>query len=356
MYLQKDTAAKIIEEISMILDYDLNIMDEKGAILASTDPSRVGMFHEGAWRIIRYHLKELCIYEDGQYHGCRKGINLPVFLNDQIIGVIGITGEVAEVMKYAKVLKKMTEILVLDLFSYHKKSQQEQALLFFINEWVNKEPAELLPAFRDELHSYGFSENAPFAVALVTPGQILQDAEPPVLSSCLCSCRGDVGVVICSTSQTEKLASFLKTSAQNAGQETFLASVGSVQPDYTGVKRSYNQARKLLTVKQGESGIFFYDNSTAELIFHDVLPEYKEALIRQLLPGFTEEEMVEFADFMNAYVQNNGSIGQIAKQLFVHKNTVQYKINKILRQTGKDPRVIQDVILLNMVAGWIRRP
>lgn len=39
MYLQKDTAAKIIEEISMILDYDLNIMDEKGAILASTDPS-----------------------------------------------------------------------------------------------------------------------------------------------------------------------------------------------------------------------------------------------------------------------------------------------------------------------------
>ena len=82
-------------------------------------------------------------YEDGQYHGCRKGINLPVFLNDQIIGVIGITGEVAEVMKYAKVLKKMTEILVLDLFSYHKKSQQEQALLFFINEWVNKEPCLL---------------------------------------------------------------------------------------------------------------------------------------------------------------------------------------------------------------------
>ena len=101
MYLQKDTAAKIIEEISMILDYDLNIMDEKGAILASTDPSRVGMFHEGAWRIIRYHLKELCIYKDGQYHGCRKGINLPVFLKEQIIGVIGITGEVAEVMKYA---------------------------------------------------------------------------------------------------------------------------------------------------------------------------------------------------------------------------------------------------------------
>ena len=40
MYLHKNTAEKIIQEISMILDYDINIMDEKGAILASTNPAR----------------------------------------------------------------------------------------------------------------------------------------------------------------------------------------------------------------------------------------------------------------------------------------------------------------------------
>lgn len=354
MYLHKDTAAKIIEEVSMILDHDINIMDEKGAILASTNPSRVGMFHEGAFQLIHSHLKELCIYEDGQYHGCRKGINLPVCLGDEIIGVIGITGEVAEVMKYGKVLKKMTEILVLDLFSYHKKSQQEQARLFFVNEWLHKEPDELPASFHDQLRNYGFSENAPFLAAVIQPARILEDAEQFAPSRCLCVQSGDMGIIIYNAKDVETLALFVKTAAHSAEADAYLCAVGSVQPDYRGVKQSYSQALKLQNLKKEQSGIFFYEDAAAELLLHDVSPEYKRILINQLLSDFTEEEIREFADFMEVYVKHNGSVSRIAEELFVHKNTVQYKIGKIQKKTGKDPRLIKDVILLDMVAGWVR--
>ena len=355
MYLQKDTATKIIEEVSMILDYDINIMDEKGAILASTDLSRVGMFHEGAFRIIHYKLKELPVYEDGQYQGCRKGINLPIYLKEKIIGVIGITGEISEVMKYGKVLKKMTEIIALDLFSYHKKSQLEQARLFFVNEWVNRDPSDFSSPFKEEMQTYGLSSKSAFTAALVTPATVLADADTLSDHDCVFIQNGEIGLVIYGTDNSEKIDRFIKKAAQNANQAAYLCTIGRPQKDYTKVKYSYQQARKLMNIKAGQTGIFSYEDCIAQLIFNDVDLEYKEILSDQVLYGFTEQEKLDFADFMDVYIQNNGAVNAIAEKLFVHKNTVQYKVNKILRKTGKDPRIIADAVILMMVAGWLRQ-
>lgn len=355
MYLQKDTATKIIEEISMILDYDINIMDEKGAILASTDLSRIGMFHEGAYRIIHYKMKELPVYEDGQYQGCRKGINLPIYLKEKIIGVIGITGEISEVMKYGKVLKKMTEIIALDLFSYHKKSQQEQARLFFVNEWVNKEASEFSSSFKAELQTYGLSAKSAFTVALVAPSAVLDDADTLSDHNCVFIQNGETGLVIYGTDNSDQIARFIKKAAQNSNQATFLCAIGSPQKDYTKVKHSYQQAKKLMNIKVGQTGIFSYEGCIAQLIYNDVDLEYKEILSQQILSGFSEQEKSDFAAFMDVYIENNGSVNGIAEKLYVHKNTVQYKINKIIRRTGKDPRVISDAVILMMVAGWLRQ-
>ena len=109
-----------------------------------------------------------------------------------------------------------------------------------------------------------------------------------------------------------------------------------------------------MALKSEEQGIFCYEDSAAELIFHDAALEYKEILINRLLSDFSEEEKLEFARFMEVYVRNNGSVTQIAKELFIHKNTVQYKINKILKKTGLDPRIFKDVVILMMVADWVR--
>ena len=38
MKISKNTATDLIREISSVIDYDINIMDENGIIMASTDP------------------------------------------------------------------------------------------------------------------------------------------------------------------------------------------------------------------------------------------------------------------------------------------------------------------------------
>ena len=49
-------AKKFIERITQYTEYNVNIMDEKGIIIASKNTSRIGTFHEVALQIIQLSL------------------------------------------------------------------------------------------------------------------------------------------------------------------------------------------------------------------------------------------------------------------------------------------------------------
>lgn len=357
MYFSKETATKIINEISIILDYDINIMDDKGAILASTDPSRVGEFHEGAFLIINHRLSELIVYFDQEYYGCKKGINLPICLEEKIIGVIGITGEVEEVKKYGIILKKMTEILCLNLFSYHKKSRQEQALMVFVHEWLNKTPYEHRRTFFDTLHSLGFSEKDHYIAALVAPPDVLDNLPDHAAGTEeqreIHTKIEDYGIVIFNTDKLQAVTGFLQNLMRHSEAGCVTCAVGSCHRGYSMVKQSFDQAYKLLMMKRGNGGIFHYRDYIYDFILDDVPFEYRDMLISQTLAELNPAEQKELAGFMEVYIRNNGSINKIAEELFVHKNTVQYKINNIRRKTGLDPRVVKDAFLLMLVSRWV---
>ena len=63
------------EEISKLVKQNINLMDETGHIIASCDKSRIGSYHNGAYRIISENLDEYYIEEDDLSVGVKKGIN-----------------------------------------------------------------------------------------------------------------------------------------------------------------------------------------------------------------------------------------------------------------------------------------
>ena len=50
--ISKELARRFIERVSKHTDYNINIMDENGIIIASRDPDRIGNYHEIAYRIV----------------------------------------------------------------------------------------------------------------------------------------------------------------------------------------------------------------------------------------------------------------------------------------------------------------
>lgn len=88
--LDKIQANKIVEKLMADIPYNINIMDERGKIIASGDSARIGERHRGAERAINER-KNIEIYKDTSLE--KKGTNEPIILNDHILGVVGISGE-----------------------------------------------------------------------------------------------------------------------------------------------------------------------------------------------------------------------------------------------------------------------
>lgn len=88
-------------------------MDENGVILAGTSPVRRGQLSpRGAAQVIRQRLPSLTVWEDDRKAGVQRGINLPIVLDDQLVGVVGVTGDPEEVSAFEDMIKRLTEIMV----------------------------------------------------------------------------------------------------------------------------------------------------------------------------------------------------------------------------------------------------
>ena len=86
--IHKKTAQQIVDTVKDVCGFDINFIDSRGLVLASTDPARIGMVHEGGRQVIARG-GTLEVPKDGLFPGTKKGVNIPVFRDGILTAVIG---------------------------------------------------------------------------------------------------------------------------------------------------------------------------------------------------------------------------------------------------------------------------
>lgn len=119
--IPKYLARKFLESLKEKLDYNINIIDEKGIIIASSDKDREDTFHEAAYKLIKEKLEIIKVYpEDPTLLGVKPGVNLPVRYAKEVIGVVGVTGNPIEVQAVAYAIKTSLETMI--EYEFYKES------------------------------------------------------------------------------------------------------------------------------------------------------------------------------------------------------------------------------------------
>ncbi|MGI6238798.1 MAG: CdaR family transcriptional regulator [Christensenellales bacterium] len=124
-------ATKIVETAKETIDYNINIMNAQGIIIASSTPSRIDSFHEIAHTIIMGENDRIETYNTDNLLGTRMGINTALKYQNQKVGVLGITGKPDEIRPFVHVLKLAVESMLayeLEQQSYVLKYTQQQHL------------------------------------------------------------------------------------------------------------------------------------------------------------------------------------------------------------------------------------
>ncbi|MBS7045495.1 MAG: transcriptional regulator, partial [Eubacterium sp.] len=168
MHISKNAAMQIVDEISQLVKQNINLMDETGHIIASCDKSRIGDFHYGAYKIITECLDEYYLKKDDKERGMKQGINLPLELDGEIVGVVGITGSHDEVITAGRLIKKMTEILLMERrVSYHQLMDKRVKNAFF-EEWLINDGYKNFDDLRERGKSLGIDIDKPGRIIIVS--------------------------------------------------------------------------------------------------------------------------------------------------------------------------------------------
>ena len=119
-------------------------------------------------------------------------------------------------------------------------------------------------------------------------------------------------------------------------KENFSIGVGKQTKSIRCLYKSYRQAKSIQKLqsknKIDKSLISYSDMGIFKLLMsiedQEILHEYYEHII-QPIKDYDKTNNSSLTTVLRSYLKNNGSVKETADELFVHRNTVNYKINKI---------------------------
>ena len=369
--LHSHDAKAIVREINSVLPQKINLMDTQGTIIASTDPLRIGTYHEGAAKILREGLNELRISVTDTYAGTRPGTNFLLCARGKAIGVLGITGNYHEILPIANVIRKMVEILVKAQEWQRVQTQVElrrerflQALLTQGEYFISKETI-------DRGASLGIHLSTPRRVLALnfisqeSSSTVFDDFEAIIqiiknLDASLLFCRMPSLLYLLTehqdTSSLRVFAQKLKRIIERQLPLQVYIGIDSPARDFIHLREASQQAHKALLScrRAGEAPIKFYDDMNME-IFTDAIPHaLKLAYVHKIFKDYTPAEMSETMHTLEALFHADGSITHAAETLFIHKNTLQQHLRKIAQRTGYDPRTLRGAAVLYLTLYFYR--
>lgn len=381
MIISSNSAQSIVEEMSSIINRNINFMNEDGVIVASTDQQRIGTLHEGALEVLRTR-DNLIVNKHNRLSGAKEGINMPILLGDKIVGVIGITGAEDEVVKYGSIIRKMTEILIKEEFIGKQTELEIRTRESFVKEWIEgKWNNDKLFVSRAWL--LGINVHLPRIVVILEYGRTIEhealdfnfevemerernkliqfiQKELNIDQQDIIFPDGYSKFIMLLTwpekspdTRKERTSTKIKHMINRLNQNNHFARIkagaGTFVEHYTEINQSYKYAEKaishLYSPKEGEA-VMFYEDLRLELLVEELPESVLDQFMVKVL-GFDQASAdQEMVDTLTAFFACNQSINETAARLFIHKNTLQYRLKKIKEATGYDPRQLEDAVLL----------
>lgn len=324
MLIPKKQMQKIAEEVGGTIRRDVNIMDETGCIIASTDSNRIGKYHMGAIELLNNQLSEVVI--EKEYKGTKSGINLPLTIEGKVMGVVGITGPVDKVRMLGAVIQKMTEILILDWYKSNQKKALEDLKRSFAVELLFGNDEKRLE-FGWELLGLDMKLTREVAVIDVDITEKNAQNQEEVFENILNKIKKQVeknrqqivismGMKAILFYQTESVKSvFAEVNEMKCYVESLYpchlyCGIGSLGVSKHDIQKSYKEADNACNYVKTSNGeeIKIYSSQDVRMLLKDIRPQKRREYTDELFKHCNEEQKKEMLDCLRSYIRNNGSI------------------------------------------------
>ena len=224
----------------------------------------------------------------------------------------------------------LDNLLLVDIYSRAKKLhiQTDDKRVALIIETENTKESNVLEVMR----TY-FSSNSKDFITAVDENNIIIVKD---LS------EGD------SSKEIEKTAANIAAFLEKEHMKNVRIAYGTIVNEIKEVSRSYKEAKMALDVGKiffGERNVIAYSElGIGRLIYQLPIPLCK-MFIKEIFDGKSPDDFdEETLTTINKFFETSLNVSETSRQLFIHRNTLVYRLDKLQKSTGLDLRVFEDAI------------
>ncbi|WP_423363505.1 CdaR family transcriptional regulator [Mycoplasma sp. P36-A1] len=352
MYIKIETALanQIVNTVKDVSGYDVNFIGPNGIIIASTDESRVNTYHEAGQKSA-VTSTTIEVDSDDAYEGTKRGVNMPVMHKNYIIGVIGISGHPNDVNKYAYLAQRITLLLIREKELSEDNKIDDNKKQFIINSLINKEKFDY-NLLTTNLKNYDLTTNDTVRMILIQISQNCAANNIALIEKDIHKLFDSIDTKLYTYDYPNFYMCVIKDSKYESQKEAieYFADINNNRMKFAIGKKvpilQLEQSHKscLTTLKSIglESNIEIYDNLTIDLILSNIDDNSKQAYLSKVINNIKEDDI----ELLKCYFDHDMSLAKTCELLFIHKNTLQYKLDKITKKTGYNPRKFKDANVL----------
>lgn len=371
-HLDAKLAQKIVARTMQIIDSNVNVMDSRGKIIGSGDDQRLGELHEGALLCISQ--ERVVDIDEGvarHLHGVRPGINLPLRIAGQIVGVIGLTGNPSQLRQYGELVCMTAEMMLEQARLLHMLAQDSRLREELVLNLIRMD--ELSPALMEWAQRLGIDLNKPRVVAVVEldSGQLGVDSamsELQELQQLLTTPERDNLIAIVSLTEMVVLkpalnhydrwdpeshrqrVDHLMSRMTESGRLRVSISLGNFFTGPGSIARSYRTAKTTMAVgkqRMPDRRCYYYQDLILPVLLDSLRGGWQaDELVRPLARLKATDGNGLLRRTLASWFTHNVQPTATSKALYIHRNTLEYRLNRISELTGLDLGNFDDRLLL----------
>lgn len=355
MIISSRDSQKIVDRLIKILGKNINIMNKEGVIIASGDIDRINTFHEVA-KIAAINMKEVIVTKEDvkKYMGCKIGVNLPLYYNGEVVGVVGITGEPKDVKGYGLIVKELVELMIQENERQKMELFQSRAKRSFAKELIKKHDNIDLNLLEHRAKLVDFNLHKERNVIVMSINEFSQYIIDNKLDEVMVQeLKENITRVISSIIYSDDIAFnfkeqiFVLIKGKEENLYSYCENIHKAILDEFGVSmcigigggckavedyaQSYLQACRVMEIGKRVNktkNIYFLKDYKLQLLLENIREEDKKEFLNGLDSIILDKKNNEIINTIKVYFENGMNINKTSEVLYVHRNTVIYRVNK----------------------------
>lgn len=371
--LTSQLAQEIVDRTMKIIDCNINVMDAHGRIIGSGDLERIGEIHEGAMLAISQ--KRVVLIDSAtaqQLHGVKPGVNLPLHLNEHIVGVIGLTGKPENITQFGKLVCMSAEMMMEQAQLLHEVSQDNRIKEELILSLVQSD--NLSSNLLEWGRKLNIDLTIPRVVAVVEidSGQLgiesamselqnLQNALESIAKNSLVAIKSLTEIVVLIpalnrfnrwelSDHQKKLENLITQIKISSPLEIRIALGNFFSQGTDNIAKSYQTAKTTMLIgKQRMPNLrnYYYQALILPVLLHGLSYDWQaDELLLPLKKLKMSDQNGILQKTLVTWFNNNVQNSETSDKLFIHRNTLEYRLNKIAKLTDLNLAKFDDRMLL----------